>query len=29
MEGFFKGKGPFGGVDRNIMKIIEKKNTPC
>jgi hypothetical protein len=29
MEGFFKGKGPFGGVDQNIMKIIEKKNTPC
>jgi hypothetical protein len=28
MEGFFKGKGPFGGVDKNIMKIIGKKNTP-
>jgi hypothetical protein len=25
MEGFFKRKGPFGGVDHNIMKIIGKK----
>jgi hypothetical protein len=29
MEGFFKGKGPFEGVDQNIIKIIEKTNTPC
>jgi hypothetical protein len=31
MEGFFKGKGPFGRVDQNIMKIIEKQeqNKPC
>jgi hypothetical protein len=29
MEGFFKGKGPIGGVDQNIMKIIGKENTPC
>jgi hypothetical protein len=29
MEGSFKGKGPFQGVDKNIMKIIEKTKTPC